>query len=377
MASRLLRGRRSELGFSSFVDVAINGMGAMFVFLVLYVAVVPPLDVPPLRILTQQLPPAVWFQPYETGIHVLGGVGKYHFQIQSTEDIEALGLRIDPSLGRIGGVPKPLGNQSPPSSRTIRLEVMVWDEGKSKAQAHLDLRILPLAIPFDPSRHPLRLAQDNRDLPEAWVGQPYGEDIAILGGIEPYEVLCEGLPPGLRWQEGRIEGIPLPQAVAEGKDVQKYDIRLLVRDQQTRVPSWAPAPAPQVIGNFRLSVRRPIPLECKGLYPPTARAGVAYQGFIVLRGGSGRFRISLLDASPEKTFPENQIPLGDSGLSVNGRTGEVVGIPRAPANQKRTVQKLSFRIWVKDEYSFIEPIKAEVSIAILPPMQFVDGEEKK
>ncbi len=377
MASRLLGKKGTGFGFSSFVDITINGMGAMFVFLALYVAVVPPVEPPPaLRILTEQLPPAVWFQPYEAIIHVSGGAGRYYFDIESREILKAIGLEIDPQFGRIGGVPIPPPGLIP-SSFVLPIPLTVRDMRNQYAQAYLALRILPGAVPFDPEAQKLRLVRNNPDLPEAWVGQPYQEDIAILGGIEPYEVTCEGLPPGLQWKDGKIEGRVQEEAVPQGKNVQQYHIRVLIRDQQTWFPSWASPPGAQVIGNFKLLVRRLLPLQYKGLFPSTARAGIPYRGFLVLQGGSGRFQITLLDKQPPPVDEnsEETIPLGDSGLRLHCRTGELTGIPRSCSQEPTRVHKLSFPVLVKDDNPLLAPIEIHLSITILPSLHFLQPKE--
>lgn len=372
MATRLLAGKRGGLGFSSFVDVAINGMGAMFVFLVLYIAVVPPAPPPPrLRILTEQLPPAAWFHPYETGIQVTGGSGRYEFHIEHLEILNGLGLEVDLNSGSIGGVPIP-PDEVIGECLLLPITVTVGDQSNQVAQRQFLVRILPATVPFDPQTQKLRFAKPGAELPEAWVGQSYRADLAILGGIEPYEVQCEGLPPGLQWQQGGIQGKVLPEAVAEGKNVQEYNVRLLVWDQQTWRPSWAGRPPAQLVGNFRLLVRRLPPLRYEGLYPAKARAGIAYRGFLVIRGGSGAFQIALPDGRSASLG--DRLPLGESGLSVNCQTGEVTGIPRL-ALPGRQVQTFSFPFVIKDKSPLLEPLKIEVSLTLLPPMEFVRSEE--
>ena len=70
-------------------------MAAMFVFLTIYVAVVPPRVVAPLTIHTVSLPRAVWARPYEAAITVSGGEGPYQFILGPSEPLADLNLWFD------------------------------------------------------------------------------------------------------------------------------------------------------------------------------------------------------------------------------------------------------------------------------------------
>ncbi len=78
---------------------------------------------------------------------------------------------------------------------------------------HLGLMVLLIVLSACGSQlpesagEPLRFAVDR--LPEAYVGEPYQGALVAAGGVRPYTYELKGeLPPGLRFEGGRLLGVP-------------------------------------------------------------------------------------------------------------------------------------------------------------------------
>jgi len=371
MGRRLLTLGSGRTGFSPFVDVAINGMAAMFIFLAIYVAAVPPqLPPPPLKIHTRRLPSAVWSRGYQSGIHVTGGVGAYSFSISPEESLRELRLFFDRERGWIMGTPQAKSDQDSRLLRRIPLRVRVDDEGGRHVEQEMDLVINPVAIPFDPASQKLRFADGKAQLCDAWVGRRYENAVAVLGGIEPYNVTMTGLPPGLVFQDGRIQGTPASDAVPEGEEVRTYSVSLHVVDQQSDFVPQEAVRLPSIQRTYSLAVRRKQPLSVEGVFPALARAGQPYQGFLVAHGGVGRLRWSLRDQRAPTSSAE--IPLGEPGLSLDPLTGEVRGTPSTGTG----VRNVNLKLQVTDEDPAQDAKAApiDVTLTIVPPMRFAGPE---
>ena len=136
MSKRLVSLGSQQAWFSPFVDVAVNGMMAMFVFLIVYIAAVPPRhDTPRLRILTTNLPAAVWYNGYQTAISASGGAGSYHFTIDQVDYLNRLGLLFDPTNGMLFGTPRSINSKERQSSSTRKLHVVVEDESQQEGRS--------------------------------------------------------------------------------------------------------------------------------------------------------------------------------------------------------------------------------------------------
>ena len=285
---------QSTLGFSPFVDVAINAMAAMFIFLVVYVAAVPPQPRPlQVEFTNTFLPAAIWYTPYRAGLSVSGGVGTYQFQFTTDSgiDLKSLGLQADPDTGIIQGMPEPPEAQDREHSRVIAVNVTVHDSGGQSAEARIDLTINPVAVPFDPDKHRLRFAQPtttempDASLPIAWAGQPYKASVAVLGGIESYQYAIKNLPPGLQFKDGCIFGVPELPDNQSGPRI--WDIQITVTDQQSQFLERADHRTIQ--HRFRLQVNPWRPLELQPLLP-LGRADQPYRGVIIANGAKGLYR---------------------------------------------------------------------------------------
>lgn len=364
MSKRLVSLHGNEGWFSPLVDVALNGMMAMFVFLIVYMAVIPPSPQPTeLRIETANLPVAVWYKGYEAAISVSGGAGAYMFSISPEDALSSVSLNIDLTCGRISGTPRPPAPEARHSVMTRRFRVVVRDQVDQRVEADLDLRIVPVAIPFDPEHNPLRFAASDFALPVAWIGRRYTYSLAIVGGIEDYEFELDArlLPPGLSFSRGTISGTPLQSSVPDGEAYKDYVIPIAVKDQQTAYLPFTANAEPMLRENLRLRVRRLLPIEIHPMLPP-ARAGQSYLGVISAWGGSGRLRWAVLGDDLIQRMLDK----------ATGRLRGQIGVELTPAN--RPVSR-SFRVRVEDEDDLVPAVEQEVILKILPPMHFVSQQE--
>ena len=371
------------IGFSPFVDVAINGMAAMFVFLAVYVAVVPPPLVPELRVLTTQLPEAAWRQGYQTGIAVTGGMGSYRLTLHESrkgvpreeligeheaqvshnapqtvaERLSARGLFFDTRSGRLSGNPRP----SPDVEAAEAIEkfsVVVSDASGQRAIAHLELKIKPKALPFDPDDPKLRLALEEGRLLDAWVGQEYRCAVAALGGIEEYEFAFTNLPGGLKEDpkgSGVIAGKPAAGAVPPGNRWKDYKVEVEVRDRQSDFFPEAVERLPVAMATYTLRVRALEPIDVASVLP-YGRPGFAYRGAVVAWGGMGDLTLSIVRSELPSFRLEHGILQGP--------------IPRDAVTGIRPVVK-TIDLVVRDEDPKTEenPFTQRLSITILPPMR--------
>lgn len=396
-----MNGRLVSLGgqqgwFSPFVDVAINGLCAMFVFLAVYMAAVPPREppppVPPPKIHSTLLPPATWYVGYQAGVSATGGVLWLKFQVSSPDQLELFGLFFHED-GRITGTPQPpaqgtrlagfASTSDTPhhQAHSLRLHITVVDAWGQKDEADFELRIVPVSVPFDPKRQPLTLAGQNRRLPDAWIGEEYEYVLPILGGIEPYDVVGQGVPLGLTLdsrptrdlssessgnpnspnalREWRIRGRPDPSAVPNDQGFREYSIQVQIQDSQSGFYR-PPAPRlPTISDQLQLRVHRVLPIQVRSVLP-FAIAGQPYTGIIAASGGRGRFRWELVDKT-------SILP---AGLQLDLATGYVSGTVdlSAAATGPFTVK---FRVRISDSENAVPPVEQEQQILVLPPMRFL------
>lgn len=224
MKSRLVGSHRGRL-ISPLIDVVFNAMAAMFVFLMIYMIVVQPKK--PLQFVHHYLPSACLMSRYEAAIAVNGGVGKYQFSIDG--ELPS-GLDYDPDTGLIYG--NPFSNEASLYSRvgkdklyTSKFKVKVQDSSKSSIDGEFSISVYPVSVPFHPIEQPLDCQVKSGSLPEVYVGQPVDFSLGIVGGIEAYKVERQGLlPPGVKFENGRIFGVPL--------EANEYSFGIVVTDQQ-------------------------------------------------------------------------------------------------------------------------------------------------
>jgi len=365
MSKRLVSLGSQQAWFSPFVDVAVNGMMAMFVFLIVYIAAVPPRpdDTQPLTIRSTNLPTAVWYKGFETAISVSGGAGKYRFAV--APPLQSLGLLLETNSGVISGTPRPQRPAERDSALTQKFHVVVQDESYQRAEADLDLRIAPVAIPFDPERQPLRMAPLGERLPDAWIGRPYTNSLPVLGGLENYEYAStqESFPQGLIFRNGSITGTPENVAVPISQRFQDYNIEVQIKDQQSAFLPFEANRTPQLKTQLKLRVWRLEPIQTQNFLPyaRAGRTGREYVGAIVAWGGSGRLKWSI------SGNPVVQAMLDSGNGLIRGR------IPDGTASAGRPVE-LSFQAIVEDLENFAPSRQQALTITVLPPMQFLTPE---
>lgn len=356
MSKRLVSLSSGQTGFSPFIDVAINGMAAMFVFLAIYVAVVPPNPVPKLKILTTRLPEAVWYDPYETGFVVSGGVGGYTYKLRPLDELESFYLSFDPDSGRISGTPRPTLEINRYATRSIELEITVTDNSRQRVSTTLPFKIIPGKIDYDPNEQKLCFVEKGEIVLEAYIGRSFHYGISILGGIEPYEFKASGLPKSLTISDdGVISGIPNESSVPVNENFTDYSIQVDVVDQQSALLPSEVVRNPHIVTQLQLRVYRIPPIELDS-FLPIARNGVPYQGVVVARGGRGRH-----------TFSSNNLP---EGLILNPQTGWIKGTLEVILINRRPVEK-TFSVTVDDIDPDTESAVADFTITVLPRMSFI------
>ena len=323
--------------FTPLIDVVCNAMAAMFIFLVIYIAVIRPRveEKPPrLEIHNRDLPDAVWHKAYQSGIAASGGVGPYTFGIEGRLPE---GLELDIRTGLIIGVPVARAGQER-SPMNCAFTATVRDKKGSYDSKEFTLQVCPVAVPFNPEEQGLRIQAEIERLPEGYVGQPYEVAVGILGGIEPYRTRLEGgLPPGMDFSEGKLKGTP--------EEKGEYRFTVMVEDEQDHYGLKAEQGTPIVA--YRHYVLPIAKLEPLTLYPlfPDGRVDEPYGGTVAVAGG----------ASPYKwRIARGQLP---SGLKPPDN-GTVAGRPTL-------VGKYAFTIRVEDKFD--QSAETLVNLEILPP----------
>jgi len=313
MGQRLSSFETRGTRFSPFIDVAINGMAAMFVFLVVYIAVVPPrkvLNVPKLRIVTETLPAAAWYQGYQTAIGACGGVEAYEFSVAPVGLLDQVGLSFDETRGVIEGNPRPLAPDRRYSSDSLSFLVTVRDQIGQVNSSRFIVLFKPVALPYDPEEERLRMQA--QVLPSATEGREYEACLGPLGGVEPYQWSLTGdLPLGLRFRDGRIFGVPAYPGM--------YTFNVALYDQTSTLGTtdtlrywrrFMEKHPSDIENSYTITVDSLVPLKCTVLVAE-ARADERLSGAGLAFGGTGH-----------KTWVAKKLP---SGLSLDPNTGVIEG----------------------------------------------------
>lgn len=363
MRRRLIAFDQGGFVFSPFVDVAVNGMAAMFVFLAVYVAVVPPRsgDPPPLQLVTDRLPDGVWYTGYQAHLSATGGAGQYTFGVEPSAELETLRLFFagQDGLGWITGTPRPTVPADRFETREFPLRVSVSDLSGQTDARELTLKIVPVAVGFDPEAQRLRWATALHQFPDAWAERSYEFAPAVLGGIEPYELRAEGLPNGLTVDSNRIVGTVAAGAVPEGADHRDYFIHLAVQDQQSALfPVRAPR-EPELTGDFPLRVHSVPRIEAANALPALAHAGQLYFGAVVARGGRGPLTWQVA---------AGELP---SYLRLDQRRGMVEGSVPVDAGDAGGPVPIRFTVQVDDEDPSTPSAVVNCEIKVVPAMRFI------
>lgn len=352
MRGKLSTARSNSL-ISPLIDVIFNAMAAMFVFLVIYIAVVRPGH--DLEIVNTVPPDAVWYKRYEWGLSVRGGQGRFTFNVVDGELPKE--LLLNPNTGVLLGVPKSNpGMEKKP--KTFPFTILVRDDASNTVRRQFELKVCPVAIPFDPESQPLEFVAKGTRFQDAWTGQHYEATAPVRGGIEPYMIECKNLPPpGLYWDKGRISGFPEDSAIPRGGLYKDYSILITVNDQQ-RAYSLDVDREPQLSREFHLCVHRLENISLTSVLP-TARVGQRYKGAIVAKGGKQRLIWQSKDLDHLRSHGFTLEPYSGLITAESVKTSDVTRVVR-----------VSFQVHVTDPSGAVEPKSIKDAIQILPSMHF-------
>lgn len=209
MPRRLLDDHMTE-PISPLIDVVVNGLAAIFIFLMIYIAVMPPGGSPPepIKFLTGiTLPPAICGQNYIYTLPVTGGQGRRTFKLDE-ENLPG-NLKFDAESGTVYGIPM-AGETACKDKTEFSLSVTVTDQATQRDTTSVKLTVHPTAVPFSPNHPPFEISRQGGALPTGRVGLDYEQVIGAVGGVEPYSwrIVGGSLPPGIDFENGRLWGKP-------------------------------------------------------------------------------------------------------------------------------------------------------------------------
>ena len=233
------------------------------------------------------LPPATAFVPYSYALQTAGGSPPYSWVV--TAGSLPAGLTFSGS-GQITG--------SPTSTGDFSFTAQVTDGVSRTAQKDFTLSVKgPLSI-------------TSAALPSGVTGSPYSQTLTAAGGAPPYSwsVASGSLPPGLTLEipTGVLAGTP----TAAGSftfTVRVTDSNSVTAQEQLTVSIGA-----------GLTLTTPAAL-------PSGTAGAAYTAQLKVTGGQAPYTWSLAQGS---------LP---AGLSLNGASGVISGVPTAPGTYNFTI----------------------------------------
>ncbi len=364
---------------SPLVDLLFNMMITMFLFLMIYMAVVLPKKATHLQFLASVLPRAGYHSDYSANVGVSFGSGQFLFMLARPGETHPLSklngevvapeessrldiagdatVAIDPKSGLISaGRVYPDRAAQPGQAGVLELPVVVVDrkesahvvsdrletwgdvklffheehegpeeaaEGKQLETGYFAVRrsfsiqVEPGSLPYDVGGNPLTVMQPV--VPVGLAGHSMNISVPIIGGIEPYElevVDAEGVPSAAGWL--RVED-PVKALIA-GVPPRAGAWRVVVRvkDAQTPPGDWAAAE------RQRGNAGRPfgtVTVDLKTREPMT-RAALELPEYGRV-GVPVRGRVLVEGGSGELEFVRVQLP---PGLSVTAE-GDIVGVP--------------------------------------------------
>ncbi|MCS7026039.1 MAG: Ig domain-containing protein [Bryobacteraceae bacterium] len=250
-------------------------------------------NAPNLQITTTSLPVALVNASYSATLTATGGQSPYVWSIVT--GLLPAGISLDFSTGVISGTPTQLG--------TFNIRFRVQDSSGLTATADLGLQVVGFSI-------------ITSVLPPGNVGQPYSARLQTIGGTPPITFLNVGssLPQGLTLNgaTGEITGTPTIPGT--------YNLAFQARDAAN---ATTPARALTLSITSNLTIITSSPL-------PNATLGVSYNQTLTASGGTGPYTWAVTSGA---------LPVG---LTLNGGTGRISGVPELPA------QTFNFVVQVTD-----------------------------
>lgn len=214
---------------------------------------------------------------YATTFQATGGVPGYSYALQGDAD----GLTLDPSSGRLSGVPVAGG--------IFPITVVVTDASGAQASTSFNLTVLGITTAV---------------LPDGVVGTPYSQTLAVTGGTGPFIwVLLSGtLPPGLGLDsQGQITGTPTSGGT--------FPFQVEATDYTFKLSTSK---------SFSINiVTTPLTVSTSSL--PNGTLGVSYSQTLAATGGT-----------PPYVWSATGLP---AGLTLGASTGVLSGIPTAAGTQ--------------------------------------------
>lgn len=272
MPQKLFDSRLNE-PVSPLIDVVMNGLGMMFIMLMIYMAIASIGKTNPLQFLTGVAPPpAVIGQPFTFVLPVIGGTGERRFKVQG--DLASWGLQLHEGTGTIFGTPSAV-LRAEASELCVPFRVDVTDSANTSATASFAIEMNESMIPYSLGR--TAIARIEPVLPMARVGEEYE---CVIGGIEnsgaSWSVSSGALPPGLELDRPGSEGAVVGKPTGAGS--YEFTARLARGDgsfiYQDKPMLW---PGEEAVRTFRLTVLPPIEHQLE-LTP--ARVGEPYRAAV-------------------------------------------------------------------------------------------------
>jgi hypothetical protein len=233
------------------------------------------------------LPQATAFVPYTYTLQTAGGSPPYSWVV--TVGSLPAGLTFNGN-GQISG--------SPTSTGDFTFTAQVIDGASRTAQKEFTLSV----------RGPLTIT--SAALPSGVTGSPYSQTLTAAGGAPPYSwsVVSGSLPPGLT--------LEIPTGVLAGTPTATGDFTFTVRATDSNSVTAQMQLAVSIGAGLTLTTAASL---------PSGTAGAAYTAQLKVTGGQPPYTWSLA---------QGNLP---AGLSLNGATGVISGVPTASGTYNFTI----------------------------------------
>ena len=316
---------------SPLIDIVANGMAAIFIILMIYMVIIPPVRPPAeLAFLDLSAPVAISGQPYTHTIPAVGGEGIRVFEIGGGE--LPPGLEFDEKTGTIYGRVGPVGSTS-----TYSIDVSVNDDKQHRTERRVELKVTPAIVPNTQRERPLQLSRRQSELSSAIVGVPYEEVIGLTGWADSVEWSIDGpTPTGIELVDGRLQGTPvLPGTYAFtirvelGSGSFEYGGVRYEWDGETDAIEYSMVVYPKPSSTLRL---------------PLARAGEEYMGGLLFEGATDMATVGWRGVIP--------------GLTPGSNGAVLVGVPTSAGTHE-----FSYDVSVEGS----EVVQGHGILEVLPP----------